>query len=113
MPCVPTKAAFFAWEAAWGKILTLDKLQRRGWRLPNRCYLCDHDEEFVHHILLHCLVVNFLWDVFFSLVGFSWVLSKTVKDAPTQLEGFFCWKNEKKDLEIYSPLHFLDNVEGA
>ncbi|RVW40043.1 Transposon TX1 uncharacterized 149 kDa protein [Vitis vinifera] len=27
---VPTKIAFFAWEAAWGKVLTLDRLQRRG-----------------------------------------------------------------------------------
>ena len=27
---VPTKVAFFAWEAAWGKILTLDRLQKRG-----------------------------------------------------------------------------------
>ena len=22
--------SFFAWEGAWGKVLTLDKLQRRG-----------------------------------------------------------------------------------
>ena len=28
---VLTKAAFFAWEAVWGKILTLDRLQKRGW----------------------------------------------------------------------------------
>ncbi|RVW72687.1 putative ribonuclease H protein [Vitis vinifera] len=26
---VPTKLAFFAWEAAWGKVLTLDRLQKR------------------------------------------------------------------------------------
>ncbi|RVW67179.1 hypothetical protein CK203_062497 [Vitis vinifera] len=26
----PTKVAFFAWEATWGKVLTLDRLQRRG-----------------------------------------------------------------------------------
>ncbi|RVX17539.1 hypothetical protein CK203_003885 [Vitis vinifera] len=31
MDKVPTKVSFFAWEASWGKILTLDKLQRRGW----------------------------------------------------------------------------------
>ena len=37
---VPTKIAFFAWEATWGKVLTLDRLQRRGWHLPNRCFLC-------------------------------------------------------------------------
>ena len=27
---VPTKAAFFAWEAAWGKILTLNRLKKWG-----------------------------------------------------------------------------------
>ncbi|KAJ9704889.1 hypothetical protein PVL29_003101 [Vitis rotundifolia] len=27
---VPTKAAFFPWEAAWGKILTQDRLKNRG-----------------------------------------------------------------------------------
>ncbi|RVX04923.1 hypothetical protein CK203_019296 [Vitis vinifera] len=37
---VPTKVAFFAWEATWEKILTLDRLQNQGWQLPNRCYLC-------------------------------------------------------------------------
>ncbi|RVW88888.1 putative ribonuclease H protein [Vitis vinifera] len=26
---VPTKVAFFAWEATWGKVLTFDRLQRR------------------------------------------------------------------------------------
>ena len=25
---VPTKVAFFAWEATWGKILTLDRLKK-------------------------------------------------------------------------------------
>ncbi|RVX09334.1 putative mitochondrial protein [Vitis vinifera] len=28
-----------------GEILTLDKLQRRGWQLPNRCFLCGYEEE--------------------------------------------------------------------
>ena len=28
---VPTKLAFFAWEAAWGKVFTFDRLQKRGW----------------------------------------------------------------------------------
>ena len=27
---VSTKIVFFAWEAAWGKVLTLDRLQKRG-----------------------------------------------------------------------------------
>ena len=48
---VPTKVAFFAWEATWGKVLTLDRLQRRGLQLPNRCFLCGCEEESVNHIL--------------------------------------------------------------
>ena len=27
---VPTKVAFFVWKATWGKVLTLDRLQKRG-----------------------------------------------------------------------------------
>ena len=81
VPCVPTKAAFFAWEAASGKVLTLDKLQKRGWHLPSCCYLCGQNEEPIHHILMHCPVVSPLWDLFISLIGFSWVFPKTVKDA--------------------------------
>ncbi|WKA11091.1 hypothetical protein VitviT2T_028622 [Vitis vinifera] len=30
MERVPTKIMFFAWKATWGKILTLDRLQKRG-----------------------------------------------------------------------------------
>ena len=28
--CVPTKVSFFAWEAYWGKVLTLDQLKKRA-----------------------------------------------------------------------------------
>ena len=77
--CVPTKATFFSWEATWGKLLALEKLQRRGRHLPNRCYL--YGQESAHHILLHCLVVSHLWVLFLSLVGLSWVFHKMVKEA--------------------------------
>uniref|UniRef100_F6H3G0 Uncharacterized protein n=1 Tax=Vitis vinifera TaxID=29760 RepID=F6H3G0_VITVI len=42
---VPTKVCFFAWEATWEKVLTLDRLQLRGVQLPNCCYLCGCEEE--------------------------------------------------------------------
>ncbi|RVW82544.1 hypothetical protein CK203_047064 [Vitis vinifera] len=54
---VPTKVCFFAWEATWGRVLTLDRLQR-GLQLPNRCFLCGCEEESVNHILIHCTVVR-------------------------------------------------------
>ena len=29
-PSVPPKVCFFAWEASWGKVLTMDQLKKRG-----------------------------------------------------------------------------------
>ena len=37
---VLSKVSFFAWEATWSKVLTLDHLKRRGWSLVNRYFLC-------------------------------------------------------------------------
>ena len=39
--CVQPKLSFFAWEASWERVLTLDCLQKRGWALANRCFLCQ------------------------------------------------------------------------
>ncbi|RVW66281.1 putative ribonuclease H protein [Vitis vinifera] len=58
MDRVPTKVSFFAWEAAWGKILTLDKLQRRGWQLPNR--------------------VKTIWEITLVIFGVQWVFPESV-----------------------------------
>ncbi|RVW29208.1 hypothetical protein CK203_083949 [Vitis vinifera] len=77
---VPTKVAFFAWEASWEKVLTLDKLQRRGWHLPNRCFLCGCEEENVNHILLHSTVVRALWEIVLALFGANWVFPEKVKE---------------------------------
>ena len=93
---VPTKVAFFAWEAAWGKILTLDRLQKRGWQFPNRCFLCGCEEERVNHILLHCTVVRALWDIVFALVGVHWVFPEMVKEALFSWRGPFVGKKRKK-----------------
>ena len=40
----PPRISLFAWEATWAKILTLDQLKKRGWRIPNSCYLCKEEE---------------------------------------------------------------------
>ncbi|RVX00466.1 hypothetical protein CK203_037011 [Vitis vinifera] len=53
-PCVPTKVSFFAWEASWGKVLTLDQLKKRGQILAKRCFLCCEEEKSIDHILIHC-----------------------------------------------------------
>ena len=35
---VQPKVSLFAWEASWGKVLTLNQVQKRGCALANRCY---------------------------------------------------------------------------
>ena len=95
VPCAPIKTTFYAWEAMWGKVLTLDKLQRRGWQLPNRCYLCGCAEETIHHIVLHCTTVSALWEIIFNLVGVQWVFPKTVKEVITSWKGSFVGHKRK------------------
>ena len=51
-PIVRPKIGFFAWEASWGKLLTLDQLKRRGVTLAHRCFLCEEEEESIDLLLI-------------------------------------------------------------
>ena len=98
---VQTKILFFAWEATWGKVLTLDRLQKRGWHLPNRCFLCGCEEETVNHILIHCIVARVLWDMICALVGVKWVFPETVKEVLLSWRGPFVGKKGKRYGSLY------------
>ena len=80
-PCVPTKVGSFAWEASWGKVLTLDQLKKRGWILANRCFLCCAEEESIDYILIHCTKARVLWELLVALFGVIWVLPYSVRDT--------------------------------
>ena len=62
---------FFAWETSWNKILTINRLKRRGWNMPNRCYLCKKKEETSDHLILFCKKATMLWSLIFSLFDCS------------------------------------------
>ena len=68
-PLVPLKVGFFAWEAVWGKVLTLDQLKRRVRPLANRCYLCENEKETIDHLLVHCQHDRLLWEIILATVG--------------------------------------------
>ena len=93
---VPTKLAFFVWEAAWGKVLTLDRLQKRGWQLPNQCFLSGSEEENVNYLLIHCTVARVLWEIVLGLFGAQWVFPETVKEVLLSWKGSFVGKKRKK-----------------
>ena len=80
-PIVPPKLGFFAWEASWGKVLTLDQLKKRGIPLVNRCFLCEEEEETTDHLLIHCSRAKMLWNLFFVIMDYNWVFPLTVRQS--------------------------------
>ena len=102
-PVAPPRMGFFAWEASWGKVLTLDQLKRRGRALANRCFLCEEDEEDINHLLLHCKKARMLWDLFLSIVETSWVFPDSVIQMLLSWQGAPLGK-KRKNIWIAAPL---------
>ena len=93
---VQHKISFFTWEATWSKALTLDLIQKRGWALTNKCFMCLEKEETIDHLLLHYTKIRVLWYLFFNLFGVSWVLPSSVRKTLLSWHGSFVGKNRKK-----------------
>ena len=92
---IPTKISF-AWEAWWGKVLTMDQLKKRGRHLANRCPLCGKEEENLDHLLLFCIPVQYIWALLFTIFGVNWMLPGSVKDTLEGWQGSFARKKLKK-----------------
>ena len=93
---MPSKVSFFAWEAAWGKVLTMDQLKKRGWAVANRCFMCCEEEESIDHILIHCSKARALWDLLFALFGVCWVLPYSARETLIEWRGFMLGKKHRK-----------------
>ena len=89
------KVSFFAWEVTWGKVLTLDQVQKRGWTLANRCYLCQVHEESIDHLLLHCKKTREVWKLFFTLFAVHWVFPSLVRETLLGWKGAFVGKKSR------------------
>ena len=100
---VPPKIDIFTWEAAWGKVVTLDNLKRRGMAFANKCFLCEEDEETINHLLIHCRSAKMLWDLLLSIVGISWVFPLSVLHTLLAWQGVAVGKKRKK-IWIAAPL---------
>ena len=93
----PHKVAFFAWEASWGKVLTLDQLQRRDtfWQ---RGIFCLFKAEVVDH-LLHYAKTRVLWNFFFLPLWYV-LDSCSLKDTLFGWHGSFVGKARKKTWQM-------------
>ena len=109
--CVQPKISFFAWEASWGRVLTLDRLRKRGWALENRCFLCQKSGESIDHLLLHCERTREVWTLllfFWSFLG----LSAFGKGNPFRLERLFCGREEEGGMATGTVMLVLGYLEG-
>ena len=109
---VLVRASFFALGATWAKILAWDELRRRGWRMPNRCYVCKAEEEMGDHILLHCPKVSILWQLVFALFHVQWVMHSSVREVLLSWSGFLVSQKRKKAWKVVPLCKFLVYLEG-
>jgi len=79
------KITIFAWLVSKGRILTWDKIQKRGYYGPSRCSLCNREEENQEHILNKCLYARILWERITSLFG------KTMRDPSSIPNTIMQW----------------------
>lgn len=61
---VPSKVCFLAWLLVRERVLTHEGLQRRGFSLCSKCYLCRADRETNNHLFVACPWTKKVWDYF-------------------------------------------------
>ena len=89
----PMRVSFFLLGKHLGIEFWLpDQLKRRGWNLPNRCFLCKEEEETNDHPFLFCSKASKLWSLIFSLFSVHWVLHSTVRGNLLGWSGVFVGK---------------------
>lgn len=103
-PWTLMRMGFFTYEVAWGSILTLDQLKRKGLSLGNRFYMYQRERKFVDHILSHCATTRILWQLVFSLFGIV-----QVSQWPFFNETVFFLKKKK----IFFNKTFLSSCIGS
>lgn len=57
----PNKCKVFLWLAIRNRCWTADRLEKRGLPHPEKCLLCDQEEETVQHLLASCVVARQVW----------------------------------------------------
>jgi len=77
----PPKCRFFMWLVAHNRCWTADRLARRGLQHPDKCLLCDQEDENIQHLLIGCVVARQFWYSLLHSVGLS-QLSPVVNDSP-------------------------------
>lgn len=78
-PKIPYKVNCFLWLLTKEAVLTHENLNKRGYQLASRCYLCGEKAETINHLFLHCMWTDQLWRMFICLKGIKWVKPGSIK----------------------------------
>jgi hypothetical protein len=57
----PAKCKMFLWLAIRNRCWTADRLAKRGLPHPDKCPLCDQEDETIQHLLTTCVVARQVW----------------------------------------------------
>eukprot|EP00253_Pinus_taeda_P014954 PITA_14954 len=102
------KVSIFIWLASENKILTWDRIKKKGFNGPSRCCLCNSDGETRNHLLINCPFAKTLWmntkrtfgklenaPSEFNEVVFQWnketFQCKVIRRAWDLISGFVLW----------------------
>jgi len=81
----PLRCKIFLWLAMLNRCWTADRLARQGLQHPDKCLLCDQEEERVPHILTSCVFARQVWTTVLGRVGLQHL-------APTlEFDNFKDW----------------------
>lgn len=78
------KINIFFWILLQNKVLTIDNLCKRGFQIPNRCFLCKMEAESMHNLFLHCSFVASIWEKIIKLWHLPWVFPSSIEEFFTQ-----------------------------
>lgn len=78
---MPREVSFFRCTAALCKILTIEKLRKRGKIGVDRCCIRTNCGEMVDRPLLHCDLVKELWLLALNLFGMHSFMPQTMIDV--------------------------------
>ncbi|CAN1743688.1 hypothetical protein LINPERHAP1_LOCUS1881, partial [Linum perenne] len=78
VPAAPSKVSCLLWRIFLNKIATIDNLQKRGFRLANKCVMCNSNLESVDHLFLHCEYFSSVWALLSSSLSLHGPLPSAV-----------------------------------
>ena len=90
----------------------MDRLQKRGWALANRCFLCQKCGESIDHLLLHCERTREVWTLLLSFFGVSWGFSTFGEGNSYRLERLFYGQEEEGGVTTGTVMLVLGYLEG-